>query len=103
MSEEEIEAIEYFKDDIKFLEQELKNPNYLGRYITIHTKEFNYLKTLLNLIKKQQQELNKEKEKNIELEKKLEEYRIGWCNEGEKSEKLYEEIRKLQELLEERN
>lgn len=66
LSEEEKKAIEYFKDDIEFLEEDLKNPNFLGRYITIRTKECNYLKILLNLIEKQQAEI--EKWENIKKE-----------------------------------
>ena len=52
------EIINYFKDDINFLEQELKNPNFLGRFITIKDKEYNYLKILLNYITNLQEKLN---------------------------------------------
>lgn len=63
MKDDEIkETINYFKDDIAFLEQELKNPNFLGRYITIKDKEYNYLKILLNYITNLQQENERLKE-----------------------------------------
>ena len=47
MNDEIKEIIEYFKDDIDFLEEELKYPNFKGRYITIRVKECEeaYLRT----------------------------------------------------------
>ena len=54
MTEEEKKAIEYFNADLEYLEEELKNPNYIGRFITIQDKEVEYLKIVLNLIEKQE-------------------------------------------------
>lgn len=67
LSEEEKKAIDYFKADVEYLEEGLKNPNYIGRFIIIQDKEFKYLKTILNLIEKQQAEIEKYK-KQIDLE-----------------------------------
>lgn len=36
-----------------------------------------------------------------QLEKDLEEYRVGWCNEGEKCEKLYKELKEKEKLTKE--
>lgn len=71
MSEEERKAIEYFKDDINYLEEELKNPNFKGRYITIRSPELEKLKTLVNLIEKQQKEIEELKQNKIETLKEL--------------------------------
>lgn len=57
MKDEEIKAIEYFKDDISYLEEELKRPNFEGRYITIRSAELEKLRVLLNLIEKQKAEI----------------------------------------------
>lgn len=56
MNDEIKEIIEYFKDDIDYLEEELKYPNFKGRYITIRDKECEYLRKLLNYITNLQQE-----------------------------------------------
>lgn len=59
MKDDEIkEILDYFKDDIEFLEKELKNPNFVGRFITIKDKEYNYLKILLNYITNLQEKIN---------------------------------------------
>lgn len=58
MSEEERKAIEYLKFKIKDFEE---------RYGTkITTKELEFYKTVLNLIEKQQKEIEEEKEANNE-------------------------------------
>lgn len=54
MTEEEKKAIEFFNADVEYLEEGLKNPNYIGRFITIQDKEVEYLKIVLNLIEKQE-------------------------------------------------
>lgn len=56
MNNEIKEIIEYFKDDIDFLEVELKYPNFKGRYITIRDKECEYLRKLLDYITNLQEE-----------------------------------------------
>ena len=56
MNKEIEEIIEYFRNDIKWLEEELKNPHYLGYYITIRDKEYEYLKQLLDYITNLQKE-----------------------------------------------
>ena len=56
MNKEIEEIIEYFRNDIKWLEEELKNPHYLGNYITIRDKEYEYLKQLLDYITNLQEE-----------------------------------------------
>lgn len=69
MKDEIKEIIEYFKDDIDFLEVELKYPNFKGRYITIRDKECGYLKKLLDYITNLQEEikeLEKDKSKMFE-------------------------------------
>ena len=53
MTDEEKKAVDYFKADVEFLEEGLKNPNYIGRFITMQDKEVKYLKIILNLIEKQ--------------------------------------------------
>lgn len=70
-SEEENEAIDYFKADIEYLEEGLKNPNYIGRFITIQDREVKYLKTILNLIEKQSKSIEKLTIKNNDLLRKL--------------------------------
>ena len=69
MTEEENKAIEYFKDDINYLEEELKRPNFLGRFITIRDKECKMLKILLNLIEKLQKENRELKSNSIPKDK----------------------------------
>ena len=69
MNDEEIKAIEYFKDDISYLEEELRCPNFEGRYITIRSTELEKLKVLLNLIEKQKAEIEFQKDIN-NIEKK---------------------------------
>lgn len=59
MNNEIKEIIEYFKDDIDYLEEALKYPNFKGRYITIRDKECEYLRKLLDYITNLQEE-NKE-------------------------------------------
>jgi hypothetical protein len=56
MNDEIKEIIEYFKDDIDYLEEELKYPNFKGRYITIRDKECEYLRKLLDYITNLQEE-----------------------------------------------
>ena len=58
MSEEEKKAIKYFKNRLKDVQT-----NYTSMYYKVDNLEI-----LLNLIEKQQAELDKEKEKNKELE-----------------------------------
>lgn len=65
LSDEEKEAVEYFKDDINYLEDALNHPNFLGHFITIRDKEFQMLKILVNLIEKQSKEI--EELKNADL------------------------------------
>ena len=55
MNNEIKEIIKYFKDDIDYLEEELKYPNFKGRYITIRDKECEYLRKLLDYITNLQQ------------------------------------------------
>lgn len=68
MSEEEKEAIEYTKLDIKITKEQLENGD-LFMSEKQERERINNLKIILNLIEKQQKELNQEKEKNKELEK----------------------------------
>ena len=66
MKDEEIkEILDYFKDDIEFLEKELINTNFQGRYITIRDKECDYLKKLLDYITNLQHENERLKETNV--------------------------------------
>ena len=66
MNQEIEEIIEYFRNDIKWLEEEFKNSHYLGKYITIRDKEYEYLKQLLDYITNLQEE-NKELNRMCEL------------------------------------
>ena len=88
MTEKEKEAIDYFKDDIEFLEQELKNPNYIGRYITIQDREVSYLKTILNLIEKKQKEIEDDNF-CLELSKKAQDIAIKVLEQKEKELEKY--------------
>ena len=71
MSDEEKEAVEYFKDDINYLEDALNHPNFLGHFITIRDKEFQMLKILVNLIENQQKEIEK-----LQIINQMQKYRI---------------------------
>ena len=81
MNDEIKEILNYFKDDIEFLEKELINTNFLGRYITIRDKECGYLKKLLDYITNLQHtkeylgEVLYEKDKELEkLNNKIKHY-----------------------------
>lgn len=71
LSDEEKEAVEYFKDDINYLEDALNHPNFLGHFIAIRDKEFQMLKILVNLIEKQSKEIEHQKEKRENQKKEL--------------------------------
>ena len=105
MSEEEKKAIESFKRYINSQEQKLDDyyrmdEEFYKDEIEQLELSLKLLRTVLNLIENQQKELNSlkeieqlHKEENgklrVELEqveRKVEEYRIGWCNTGEELE-----------------
>ena len=71
LSDGEKEAVEYFKDDINYLEDALNHPNFLGYFITIRDKEFQMLKILVNLIEKQSKEIEELKEDKYGLEEEV--------------------------------
>ena len=71
LSDEEKETVEYFKDDINYLEDALNHPNFLCHFITIRDKEFQMLKILVNLIEKQSKEIEELKEDKYGLEEEV--------------------------------
>ena len=75
MNNEIKEIIEYFKDDIDFLEVELKHPEFKGRYITIRDKECEYLRKLLDYITNLQEEKDSLDDYNRHLHNELKDYK----------------------------
>lgn len=88
MSEEEKKVIDYFNADVEYLEEGLKNSNYIGRFVTIQDKEVRYLKTILNLIEKQN--------KKIENAIKFIEDGNNYFEDGEN----WENVLKIKDILE---